>query len=196
MCTLSLSRDLMKGENVKMKSVWRVCMWFVTVQVKHTAGLMRTPSLNATIFGLSKVAWCESYSWYGESYVVRDAIWEGNPGLSRGPRAGPDPGTCQSSKSRHWAVVGGSKMSRLYPFPSWSNHLDRRHQFNPQALLLPMSFKTLVYLTQTAFQVYQYGNNLKQNIEKACMNLLTHAHLYFAVISRNWKHILDHFSVF
>lgn len=35
--------------------------------------------------------------------------------------------------------------------------------------------------------------NLKQNIEKACMNLLTHAHLYFAVISRNWKHILDHF---
>lgn len=144
-------------------------MWFVTVQVKHTAGLMRTPSLNATIFGLSKVAWCESYSWYGESYVVRDAIWEGNPGLSRGPRAGPAPWNMPKLKEPplsccRW-VQNVSSVS--LPFPSWSNHLDRRHQFNPQALLLPMSFKTLVYLTQTAFQVYQFEAKYRKGMHES-----------------------------
>lgn len=168
-------------------------MWFVVVQVRHTAGLMSTPSLNATVFGLSKAAWYESYWWYGESYVVRDAICEGNPGWCRGPGAGPAPWNMPKLKEPSLSCCRWVQNVSSISHPPFLVYLDRRHQFNPQVLILPISFKTLVYLTQTAFQGHQYGNNLKQNIEKACMNLLTHAHLYFAVILRNWKHILDLF---
>lgn len=89
MCTLSLSRDLMKGENVKMKSVWRVCMWFVTVQVKHTAGLMRTPLwmqlslVSARLRGVSHIHGMVNLMWLGMPFGRETLDYPGVPELDQ-----------------------------------------------------------------------------------------------------------------
>lgn len=122
---------------------------------------MQLSLVSARLRGVSHIHSMVNLMWLGMPFGRETLDYPGVPELDQ------HPGTCQSSKSRHWAVVGGSKMSRLYPFPSWSNHLDRRHQFNPQALLLPMSFKTLVYLTQTPFQVYQFEAKYRKGMHES-----------------------------
>lgn len=122
---------------------------------------MQLSLVSARLHGVSHIDGMVNLMWLGMPFGRETLDYPGVPELDQCP------GTCQSSKSRHWAVVGGSKMSSLYPFPSWSNHLDRRHQFNPQPLLLPMSFKTLVYLTQTAFQVYQFETKYRKGMHES-----------------------------